>query len=129
MLKRLIYIIGLLMSLLAAEGLNRIGSLVAAFKGADSSFYRMFLIVAIISAGVFFLALFIKISKIIKWLMFMALLISTGLMLNAPAFPVNQQIIVGLFLSALASLTIATNSQPKKNQTTASVQAEEKIVK
>ena len=116
------------MSLLAAEGLNRIGSLVAAFKGADSSFYRMFLIVAIISAGVFFLALFIKISKIIKWLMFMALLISTGLMLNAPAFPVNQQIIVGLFLSALASLTIATNSQPKKNQTTASVQADEKIV-
>lgn len=128
MLKKLIYVMGLLMSLLAAEGLNRMSGLVAALKGTDAGFYRVFLIVAVVAAGVFLVALFKKIPGMIKWQMFTALLVSTGLMLNAPAFPVNKQIFVGLSLSTLASLAIITNRQSKKKQVHPGAQSEEKPV-
>ena len=51
------------------------------------------LVISVIGAGVLLLGLFNKSNKIIKWVMFVLLIGSAGLMLNAPAFSVNQQII------------------------------------
>jgi len=106
MFRKIVYVVGILMSLMAAEGLNRFGSLVAAFRGADAGSYQAFLLVAIFSAGVFLAAFFNKVNKSIKWITFIALLICSALMLAAPAFPVNFQIITGLFISAIATLFI-----------------------
>jgi uncharacterized membrane protein YeaQ/YmgE (transglycosylase-associated protein family) len=109
MINRIIMVIGILGAVAAVEGLNRFAGLVSAFGGGDTPYYVAMLIVAVIGAVVLLAALFNKTHSILKWVMVVLLLGSAGLMLNAPAFPVNIQIIVGLFAAALATGFIKTN--------------------
>ena len=96
-------VVGILGALAAAEGLNRFGSFVSAFDGADSPFYMAMLVISVIGAGVLLLGIFNKSNKIIKWVMVILFLGSAGLMLNAPNLPVNMQIIIGLVVAAVAT--------------------------
>ena len=107
--------VGILGALAAAEGLNRFGSLVSAFNGADSPFYTMMLIISVIGAGVLLLGLFNKSKKIFMGVMVVLFLGSGGLMLNAPNLPVNMQIIIGLVVAAVATIFIRTKSKTKES--------------
>ena len=106
MLKKTILIIGILGALAAAEGLNRFGGLVSAFGGGDAPIYMGMLIISVISAGVLLMSIFNKSNRIVKWLTFVLLLGNTGLMMSAPLFPVNVQILVGLIAAAIACFFI-----------------------
>ncbi len=106
MFKKILYVIGAVMAALAAEGLNRFGGLVAEFGGEDTGFYIVFLLIAIAAVVVFIVAFFKPIPELLKWLLFAGLLASSGLMLNAPNFPVTMQILLGLVVAALATLAI-----------------------
>jgi len=108
-MNRIIMVFGILGAIAAAEGLNRFGGLVSAFGGGDAPYYMAMLIVAAIGAVVLLAGLFNKTHVILKWVMFVLLIGSAGLMHNAPSFPVNIQIIVGLFAAALATGFIKTN--------------------
>ena len=103
--------VGILGALAAAEGLNRFGSFVSAFDGADSPFYMAMLVISVIGAGVLLLGLFNKSNKIVKWVMVVLFLGSAGLMLNAPNLPVNMQIIIGLVVAAVATGLIKTKTK------------------
>lgn len=105
-MKKIVLILGIIGALLAAEGLNRIGSFVSAFGGEDSPFYQGALIISVLAAGMFLLALFNKSNSIIKWIVFSLLICCLGLMLNAPGFPVMNQIIGGLVFSIIACFFI-----------------------
>ena len=106
MIRKLILIVGILGALAAAEGLNRFGGLVSAFGGADAPFYMVMLIFSVLGAGVLLLALVGKSSRAVKWITFVVFVGSIALMLNAPAFPVNAQILLGLVVAAGATLWI-----------------------
>ena len=69
------------------------------------------LVISVIGAGVLLLGLFNKSNKIIKWVMVVLFLGSAGLMLNAPNFPVNMQIIIGLVVAAVATGLIKTKAK------------------
>lgn len=105
---------GILGALAAAEGLNRFGSFVSAFDGADSPFYMAMLVISVIGAGVLLLGLFNKSNKIVKWVMVVLFLGSAGLMLNAPNLPVNMQIIIGLLIAAVATALMKTKGKTKE---------------
>jgi len=64
------------------------------------------LVISVIGAGVLLLGLFNKSNKIIKWAMVVLFIGSAGLMLNAPNFPVNTQITIGLVVAAVATVFI-----------------------
>jgi hypothetical protein len=100
-MKKIVYVIGILACLSAAEGLNRFGGLVLAFGGADAPFYTAMLIVSLICAALFILAWVDKLPKNAKWIGVIFLLACTALMLLAPAFPVNIQIIGSLVVAFL----------------------------
>jgi hypothetical protein len=104
--RKVVLAIGILGALAASEGLNRFGSMVAALKGGDAPFYSGMLAISVLGAGVLLLALFNVNRQWAKWLTFILLISSAGLMLAAPSFPVNIQIIVGLVISAAATLFI-----------------------
>jgi hypothetical protein len=112
-IRKVLLVIGILGSLAAAEGLNRFGSFVSAFDGADSPFYMAMLVISVIGAGVLLLGLFNKSNKIVKWVMVLLFLGSAGLMLNAPNLPVNMQIIIGLVVAAIATGFIGTKPKEK----------------
>ena len=63
MINKIILFFGMLGALAAAEGLNRFGSLVSAFGGADAPIYQFMLIIAMVGAGVLLLGLFNKSHK------------------------------------------------------------------
>lgn len=126
MLKKVACGVGMLGSLLAAEGLNRFGSMVAAMKGGDAPFYKAFLYVSIASAGVLLISFFKEIPKGVKYLVVLSLLVSTGLMLKAPNFPVNRQIFTGLLVAALASLAIPIPKNTKMDMATSASEKNEK---
>jgi hypothetical protein len=105
-LKKIMIILGIIGALLVAEGLNRVGGLVSAFGGGDAPFYQGALIISVLAAGMFLLALFNKSNSIIKWIVFSLLICCLGLMLNAPGFPVITQIIGGLVFSIIACFFI-----------------------
>ena len=111
MIKKIALVIGILGALAAAEGLNRFGSLISAFGGGDSPFYTGMLAISILSAGVLLLSIFNKSNNIIKWTTFLLLLGSAGLKTQAKAFPVNQQIMLGLIFAAIALLFVTKNNK------------------
>ena len=106
MFRKLIMIIGMLGALAAAEGLNRFGSLVSAFDGADAPFYMGMLVVSVIGAGVLLLGLVGKSNRAVKWITFFAFIGCIGLMMNAPGLPVNMQVILGLIVAACATALV-----------------------
>ena len=101
MLKKILCIMGVLTSLLAAEGLHRIGSLVSAFDGGDGPIYLSMLALALFVTLLFILALVKKLPKALKVIGIIGLLVSIGIMFFAPALPVNQQIIFSLAVGLL----------------------------
>ena len=103
---KIVLVVGILGAIAAVEGLNRFGGLVSAFGGGDAPFYTAMLIIAAIGAVVLLAALFNKSHSILKWVMVILLLGSGGLMFNAPSFPVNIQIIIGLLVAMLATVFI-----------------------
>ena len=111
MIKKIVMIIGILGALAAAEGLNRFGSLISAFGGGDAPFYMGMLVISIISAGVLLMGIFNKSNNIVKWITFVLLLGSAGLMTQAKAFPVNQQILLGLVVAAISCLFITKTNK------------------
>ena len=110
MFRNLVLIFGILGSLAAAEGLNRFGSLVAAFDGADAPFYMAMLVVSVLGAGVLLLGLAGKSNRPVKWITFTLFVGCIVLMLNAPSFPVNVQIFIGLIVAAGATMWIRPTS-------------------
>ena len=108
MINKIILFFGILGALAAAEGLNRFGSLVSTFGGADAPIYQFILIISMIGAGGWLLGLFNQSHKIAKWLMLVVILGCIGLMFAAPPFPVNIQIIVGLLVTAVSMVFIRT---------------------
>ena len=104
MFRKLILIVGFLGLLAAAEGLNRFGALVSAFEGADAPFYMAMLVVSVLGAGVLLLALAGKSNRTVKWITLALFAGCIVLMLNAPSFPVNVQIFIGLIAAAGATL-------------------------
>ena len=106
MIKKIVLFIGMLGALAAAEGLNRFGSLISAFGGGDAPFYMGMLVISIISAGVLLMSIFNKSNNVVKWITFILLLGSAGLMTQAKAFPVNQQILLGLLVAAFSCFFI-----------------------
>ncbi len=111
MIMKALWGLGVICALVAAEGLNRFGGFIAAIGGSDSSFYMSFLIVSVLAAIAFVVAYFRPIPALVKWVLFAALVISTGLMLMAPFFPVTSQILGGLGLSAILSLTLPVKAK------------------
>ena len=107
MIKKIVLVVGILGALAAAEGLNRFGGLISAFGGADAPFYMGMLVISILSAGVLLMGIFNKSNNIVKWITFVLLLGSAGLMTQARAFPVNQQIMLGLIVAAIACLFVS----------------------
>ena len=108
---KIVLVFGILGAVAAVEGLNRIGGLVSAFGGGDAPYYIAMLIIAAIGAVVLLAALFNRSHTILKWVMFVLLIGSAGLMLNAPSFPVNIQIIIGLLVAVLATAFIKTKRE------------------
>jgi uncharacterized membrane protein YeaQ/YmgE (transglycosylase-associated protein family) len=106
MIRKLILTVGILGALAAAEGLNRFGGLVSAFGGADAPFYIGMLIVSVLGAAVLLLALVGKSSRAVKWITFVVFAACFVLMLNAPAFPVNIQILFGLAVATGATVWV-----------------------
>ena len=64
------------------------------------------LVVSVLGAGVLLLALAGKSSRIVKWVTVALFAGCIALMLNAPSFPVNVQIFVGLLADAGAAMWI-----------------------
>ena len=116
MIKKIFCGVGIAFTLLAAEGLKRIGSLMAAINAADTPYYQAILYISIASAGVFLVSFFKEIPKIVKYLVTISLFASLGLCLLLLAFPVNQQIFAGLSVAALASF-FAIPTPPKSEKT------------
>ena len=112
-MKKVLYVIGILACLSAAEGLNRFGGLVMTFGGGDTPFYVGMLVVSLVCVVLFILAFIKKLPKILKWSGVVCLFASTALMMNAPAFPVNMQIIASLAVAFLC-LIFATPASAKK---------------
>jgi hypothetical protein len=110
MLRKVAAGIGLLGTLAAAEGLNRFGSFVHAFRGSDASFYTTFLVVSVVAGAVLFAFILGKANFWVKWLTAVAVAGSAALMLAAPSFPVLIQIEIGLVLTLMGLLAVA----PKK---------------
>lgn len=106
MFRKLILLCGILGALAAAEGLNRFGSLVSAFDGTDAPFYMAMLVISVLGAGVLLLALVGKVGRMVKWVTVALFAGCIALMLNAPSFPVNVQIVVGLLAAAGAAMWI-----------------------
>ena len=111
---KIVLVVGILGAVAAVEGLNRFGGFVATFGGGDAPYYMVMLVIAAIGAIVLLAGLFNKSHVILKWVMFVLLIGSAGLMLNAPAFPVNQQIIIGLVVAAVATGFIKTKMKAKE---------------
>ena len=110
---KIVLVLGILGAVAAAEGLNRFGGFVSALGGEDTPYYMGMLVVAAVGAVVLLAGLFSKSHFILKWVMFILLIGSAGLMLNVPAFPVNQQIIIGLVIAAIATAFIGTKPKQK----------------
>ena len=110
-IRKIILIAGCLAALAAAEGLNRFGGFVSALGGGDAPFYMTMLVISVVSAGVLILGFFNKSNTIVKWVMFVLSVGSAGMMLNAPSFPVNVQIVIGLVISAVAMVFIKIESK------------------
>ena len=106
MIRKLILTVGILGALAAAEGLNRFGGLVSAFGGADVPFCMRMLIVSMLSAAVLMLALIGKSSRAVKRTTIVVFAACFVLMLNAPAFPVNIQILFGLAVATGATVWV-----------------------
>jgi hypothetical protein len=105
-MRKLLAVFGLLGALFAAEGLNRVASLVNAFNGADGPIYSALMVVSIVAAGALLVSLFARVSGWVKWPLFLALAAGSAAMLAAPSFGANMQALVGLGLSALGVLAI-----------------------
>lgn len=114
-LRKIAYVIGIIACLSAAEGLNRFGGFVSRLGGRDAPFYIGMLIASLFCAVLFILAWVNKLARIMKWIGLVCLLGSIALMLAAPAFPVNQQVIVSLIV-AFICLIFASASPAKKNE-------------
>ena len=108
--RRILLVAGILGALAAAEGLNRFGTLVSSFGGADAPFYIAMLIYSVFGAGVLLLGLFNKSHSIVKWITFIGFVGCLGLMMFAPSFPVNIQIFIGLFIATFATIFIKRTS-------------------
>lgn len=112
MLKKIICIVGIIASLLAAEGLHRFGGFVNTMNGADAPFYMGMLIAALVVAALFIVSMAGKLSGILKLVGIIILAVSIALMMFAPLLPVNMQIIVSLAV-ALLCLLFAPKAQAK----------------
>ena len=110
-MRKLIVIIGLLAALTAAEGLNRLSTLVGAFQGTDAPIYQAMLIVSVIAAGTLLVSIFHPVPRWLKAVLVLALFASAGLMCLAPNLPVTQQILGGLAVAFIGAIAIST---PKK---------------
>ena len=108
--RKILLVAGILGALAAAEGLNRFGTLVSSFGGADAPFYIAMLIYSVFGAGVLLLGLFNKSHSIVKWITFIGFVGCMGLMMFAPSFPVNIQIFIGLFIATFATIFIKRTS-------------------
>ena len=64
------------------------------------------LVVSVIGGGALLLGLVGKTGRAVKWITFAAFIACIALMANAPAFPVNMQIIFGLIVAAGATVWI-----------------------
>lgn len=106
LLRRIMAVIGIIGTLLAAEGLSRFGSFVGALGGSDTLFYQLFLLVSLIAAGVLLLAVFGVVNPVIKWLTIALTIVSILMLLPAPALPVVMQAISGLVVAALALIFV-----------------------
>ena len=102
--RKFLSIIGVLACLSAAEGLHRFGGFVGAMGGQDSPFYTVILLISLIAAVCFILALVGKLSNLWKRVSIVALATSTGLMLLAPALPVIGQIVFSLITATLCMI-------------------------
>ncbi|MDR0653549.1 MAG: DUF4339 domain-containing protein [Synergistaceae bacterium] len=107
-------IVGILACLLAAEGLNRFGGLVAAFDGEDTPFYTAMLIISLSGIVLFVLSWIRKLSKIAKWVGVVLLAMCALIMLAAPQFPVTTQIFVS-FIVGIVCLFFARIKQSQIN--------------
>ena len=107
-MKKIISIIGIIASLLAAEGLHRFGSFIGVMKGGDTPFYMGILVVSLIIAMFFVLSMVGKLAKIAKWLGVLLLIASIVLMGFAPMLPVNVQIFVSLGVALLCMIFAPT---------------------
>ncbi|SMG16108.1 hypothetical protein [Dethiosulfovibrio salsuginis] len=118
MVRKVASVVGFCGALWAAEGLNRFGGLVAAFGGEDTPFYIAFLLIAVAAAGVFILSLFKDVPSPLKWVICVGLFGSAGLVLMGPALPVNEQILFGLTVAALATFALPTSNKKKESVVT-----------
>jgi hypothetical protein len=114
--KKVVYVIGILASLLAAEGLYRFGSFVSAMDGADSPFYMLMLLVSIACVVLFILAWVGKLPKVVKWIGIALVVASIALMMFAPAFPVNIQIIGSLIVTFICLIFANTKKSAPKQE-------------
>ena len=112
MLKKIICIVGIIASLLAAEGLHRFGGFISAMNGADAPFYMGMLAAALVVAALFIVAMVGKLSGLFKIIGIILLAVSIALMFFAPALPVNQQII-GSQVVALLCFVFAPKAAAK----------------
>ena len=126
MIRKLILTVGILGALAAAEGLNRFGGLVSAFGGVGAPFYIGMLIVSVLGAAVFLLVLIREIESrrqvgrlcrvcclfrldahtvsVLGAAVF--LLMRRCRFFDAPAFPVNIQILFGLAVATSATVWV-----------------------
>lgn len=103
-MRKFLSIVGIIACLSAAEGLHRFGGFVGAMHGKDTPLYMGLLIVSLIAAVFFILAMVGKLSSLWKWLAVLALAASAGLMLLAPALPVIGQIAFSLIIAVLCMI-------------------------
>ena len=131
--RKILSIIGILACLSAAEGLHRFGGFIEAMGGQDAPFYMGILIVSLVAAVFFILALVGKLSGLMKWLAVVVLAASTGLMFIAPALPVIGQIGFSLMAAVLcmifAPVAVSTVSASDANPAPAAPSKFGKIVK
>lgn len=106
--RKMLLMAGAVGALIAAEGLNRFASLVRAFGGKDEPFYMVFLVISVIAVGVLSLALFGKANRVVKWVLAIGLgAVVILLLLQAPAFPVIGQVLIGLAIATVGTLSIS----------------------
>ncbi|QCG92705.1 hypothetical protein E6C67_01975 [Azospirillum sp. TSA2s] len=108
-------IIGVLGSLLAAEGLLRIATFVSSVGGHDAKFYYFGLFVVVCTVLALFAALLGRFNRLAKYATLVGLLGAGGLLLASPGLPVIFQALLGIILAIIGIVSIRL---PPKLQTT-----------
>ena len=117
-MRKLLKGFGLAGALIAMEGSIRLANVVAAFRGGDAVFYFGIAAISIFAAGVLLISFAKQLPSVLKWFLFVLLLLCAFVLFNAPGFGAVLQAMIGIIIAIIGVLALEgknktnTNNQP-----------------